>query len=371
MTADMGQPPDPASGLYRDLSGRLPEILATAADPPSEASEEIGRSREGRPIRAWRLGEGRRRVSLLGGCHADEPVGPHLLRKLVAWMAGLPAEDPVRRGFEWWILPHVNPDGEARNRAWYEAGPDGLSYRPVDFIRQVDREAPGDDVEFGFPRGAEDEEARPENRAAWRWWRDADGPFGLHASLHGMAVGAGPWFLVEPAWADRCGRLKDRCRGETRRLGYRLHDDPRKGEKGFRRLERGFSTRPDSRAMREHFLAEGDEETARLFRPSSMEVIRGLGGDPLTLVSEVPLFLAPMDTSAGDTGRRAAYAPWKERIGRWRRALETGEADPREIADRARRAGVEPMPVEDQMRLQWTLVAAGLEQVEAAGPSPE
>lgn len=364
--------------LYRRLRERLPELLSAPADPPAARAEVVGRSREDRPIRAWRLGEGPRRVSLLGGCHADEPVGPHLLRKLVAWLDGLEPGDLARSGFEWWVLPHVNPDGEARNRAWYREGRSELAYRLPAFVRHVDRERPGDDVEFGFPRGPEDRDARPENRAAWRWWRGADGPFLLHASLHGMAVGAGPWFLVEEAWADRCDPLIRRCRTETRRLGYRLHDDRRRGEKGFRRLERGFSTRPDSRAMREHFLEQGDEETARLFRPSSMETIRGLGGDPLTLVSEMPLFLAPAETMEGGSGEdggtersRAAYTPWKEKLVRWRRALEAGEARPDELASRAREAGVRPMPVDDQMRLQWTFVAAGLAQVEAAGLPPD
>lgn len=375
-----GVPGDPAADLHRRLVERLPDLLASPADPPAGGSEVLGTSREDRPIRAWRMGAGPRRVSLLAGCHADEPVGPHLLRKLVTLLADLPPRDPLLSGFEWWILPHLNPDGEARNRAWYDETRDGLDYGLVDFVRGVEREPPGPDVEFGFPRGEDDEGARPENRAARRWWARAEGSFDLHASLHGMAVGAGPWYLVEPAWADRCGRLMERCRRATERLGYRLHDDPRRGEKGFRRLARGFSTRPDSRAMREHFRARGEDATARLFRPSSMETIRSLGGDPLTLVSEMPLFLAPVDGGAdaedgGDAdrdregGRRAAYAGWKERLGRWRRALASGEADPSELAATARAAGVRAMPVEDQMRLQWAFVAAGLGQVEAA-PDP-
>lgn len=360
---------DAAAALHRRLLGRLPELLETPADPPEGAGERIGTSREGRPIRAWRIGRGPRRFSLIAGCHADEPVGPHLLRKMAALLDGLPADDGLRTAFEWWILPHANPDGEARNRGWYEETPEGLDYELVDFVRAVHREPPGEDVEFGFPRGADDDGARPENRAAWAWWREADGPFDLHASLHGMAVGAGPWHLLEPAWADRCDRLMDRCRRAADRLGYDLHDDPRRGEKGFRRLERGFSTRPDSEAMQEHFRARGDAATARLFRPTSMETIRSLGGDPLTLVSETPLFLAPVDPEEAPPGE-PAYGPWKERIARWRRALVSGEAGPGEVAAEAREAGVRPMPVEDQMRLQWSFLAAGAEQVEAERGPP-
>ena len=50
--------------------------------------------------------------------------------------------------------------------------------------------------------------------------------------------------------------------------------------------------------MRRHFLDRGDPETAAVFRPSSMEYVRSLGGDPLTFVSEMPLFLLPPPETA-------------------------------------------------------------------------
>ena len=87
--------------------------------------------------------------------------------------------------------------------------------------------------------------------------------------------------------------MRERLRRRVRELGYRLHDVDRGGEKGFHRIDEGFTTRPDSRAMAAHFEALGDPATAALFRPSSMEYVRSLGGDPLTLVSEMPLFLVP------------------------------------------------------------------------------
>lgn len=43
--------------------------------------------------------------------------------------------------------------------------------------------------------------------------------------------------------------------------------------------------------MRTFFHERGDDATAALSRPSSMEFVRGLGGDPFTFVSEMPLFL--------------------------------------------------------------------------------
>lgn len=362
MSPDAGASP---AGL---LAARLPEILAAPPLDPSDA-ERLGESRERRPIHGLRIGRGPLRVSLLAGCHADEPTGPRLLRRLAGHLRSVPPDDPLLRTCEWWILPHLNPDGAARNEAWQRPGAE--AYNPVEYLRHVVRERPGDDLEFGFPRGPDDEKARPENRAAYRWWRGADGPFHLHASLHGMGFGGGPWFLVEPAWAERCHRLIGRCIAETRALGYRLHDVDRRGEKGFHRLGPGFATRPDSRAMRAHFEGRGDFETAALFRPSSMETVRALGGDPLTLVSEMPLFVTP---GVGERVGRAdpAADAWRERIDAWRRTLAEadGEAAGGAEAERVRReaeeAGLRPMPVPDQMTLQWTLVTAGIDEADRA-----
>lgn len=342
------------------MQDRIHDILDTPI-PVVEPGAVIGRSREGRPIRALRAGRGPLAVSLIGGCHADEPVGPRFLRQLVAYLAALPPDDALLRRSTWWIAPHVNPDGEERNRAWH--GEADAAYDIVDYLRLVRREPPGDDMEFGFPRDGDDRSARPENRALNSWWRSAARPFALHATLHGMAFAAGPWFLIEEAWKNRCALLKRRCAARTAELGYVLHDVERLGEKGFVRLERGFTTRPDSGNMRKHFLALGDEETAARFRPSSMEAIRSLGGDAFTLVSEMPLFLTPgvgEDLGPPDPVAEA----WKRRIEGWRAALRAGaEADTvrREAAD----AGLRAMPVKDQMDLQWAMITAGIEQVEA------
>lgn len=322
---------------------------------------EIGRSRGGRPIEAFQFGRGKRRVSLLGGCHADEPVGPLFLRHLANWLGSLASGSPFLEHFEWWLIPHINPDGELRNRAWYSDSDEAFDVAL--YLAHVVRELPGDDIEFGFPDGVDDSEARPENRAAFDWWFTAEGPFDLHASLHGMGFAAGPWHLVEPAWVDRAEHLMESCREAVAARGYALHDVERHGDKGFRRLGPGFCTRPDSRSMREHFLARGDEQTAARFRPSSMETMRRLGGDPLTLVSEMPLFITPgVGVDLGPPDPMAVA--WKTRINGWRtRIVEGARADDRLDAVRsdAARAGLRPMRIRDQMALQWALITAGLD----------
>ena len=333
--------------------------------PPAAAvGIVIGLSRAGREIHAHRLGTGPRRVSLIAGCHADEPVGPAMLRRLASHLASRPADDPLLAGFTWFVVPHVNPDGESRNTAWSEhpvpatdhRGAPDLAYDLPLYLRRAVREPPGDDVEFGFPRSAADDGARPENRAV-AGFLAAGAPFALHASFHGIGFAPGPWFLIEPAWIDRTAPMRQALRERVRALGYRPFDVDRGGDKGFRRIDEGFTTRPDSRAMIAHFEARGDDATAALFRPSSMEFVRALGGDPFTLVSEMPLFLRPpLEREIGPAGEGEMRARLARLVG----------LEPEAARAEAARLGLRTMPLRDQMRLQLAFLDEALAAVQAA-----
>jgi hypothetical protein len=333
------------------------DAVLSAGPQECGPGEEIGRSREGRPIRGFRFGDGELAVSCIGGCHADEPVGPEMLDRLAGFLAGLSEcepENPLLRRFRWLLVPHVNPDGEEPNRPWAgDRRDDG--FRLERYAVETVRELPGDDVEFGFPRSVEDRDARPENRAVAAFLA-AGAPLALHITFHGMGFGHGPWFLLEPTWVERTRELRERLAARCADLGYPLHEVDRHGEKGFWRIGRGFTTRPDSRAMRDFFLARDEPETAARFRPSSMEHARSLGGDPLTAVSEMPLFLLPEEGALADPA-----LPRLERLGKIRAAI-------REHGDgAAEHLGVRPMPIADQMRLQLALLDEALRTVERFG----
>jgi len=330
----------------------IEEILAA----PRELGSPIGASREDRPVYGLAIGAGTVRISLIAGCHADEPVGPAMLERFAGWLASRPAEHPALRDVHWRIVAHANPDGEARNESWTTAtlpttdhiGAEDRGYDLAAYVQHVVRELPGDDVEFGFPRSDDDSGARPENRAIAAFLAGG-APLALHASFHGMGFALGPWFLLDPFWLERSRPLRQRLAARVTSLGYDLHEVDRGGEKGFWRIERGFSTRPDSRSMRDFFLARGDLAVADLFRPSSMEHVRGLGGDPFTMVSEMPLFLLPDEGPLADPA-----LPRRDRLHLLDSAVIA--LGPRAAAS----LGVLPMPIRDQMRLQLALLDEGL-----------
>ena len=350
---------------------RLPiESILSTGRRALPAAEILGRSREGREIFGYRLGNGPSHLSLIGGCHADEPVGPEMLEKLVVWLAAQKPDSPALAELSWLVVPHVNPDGRARNAVWsktlvptvdHQGVPD-WGYEVVAYSREAIRELPGADIEFCFPRSRDDSEARPENRAVVEFLEQA-APIHLHGSFHGMGFATGPWFLIEPSWIDRTATLRDALRHRVRAMGYRLFDVDRQGEKGFRRIDEGFSTRPDSKAMQSYFEETDDPKTASLFRPSSMEYVRSLGGDPLTLVSEMPLFLLPDEPETpvdvppfgtGTEGRKALHS-WLQQL------IASHGTDAARIQIES--LGIRPMPLRDQMRLQLEFLDEALKVV--------
>jgi protein MpaA len=86
-----------------------PHASAAAYDGPSAVVETrtIGRSVEGRPITAWRLGQpGKRRVVMISTMHGNEP---HTRWILEALRDGAPVNN-----LDLWVVPTYNPDGLAR-----------------------------------------------------------------------------------------------------------------------------------------------------------------------------------------------------------------------------------------------------------------
>jgi len=365
--------------LWNDFFSSLMDV-GEASHPVSGddlstfSAGKIGSSRSGHRISAWKIGEGPVHLSLIGGCHGDEPVGPALLRQLVLWLQHNPNSEWLKQ-FTWHIIPHMNPDAELINNSWWTSWMQKPSVSL--YLLHRFRETPGDDIEFGFPS------MRPENEFASNWWKSQDHPWHLHMSFHGMGFSGGPWFLIDKSFRDNMEILRNRCTAMVERKGYQLHDVQRNGEKGFERLGKGFCSRPDSREMRKHFLKVGDEATAQKFHLSSMEYIRTLDPQALTLVSEMPLFILPgVGKQLGPPDPQAQL--FSEKIATWESALLPYKASLKEESSRissakissdslntimeqidheASELKIKPMPLQDQWLFQWTLLGAGIETI--------
>ena len=327
---------------------------ACATNPDIAEFEIIGRSEEGRPIAGVTLGYGPQRVTLFAGAHADEPVGPETLRTLIVdglaargWGAAGGGLESLLEQFTLQIVPHINPDGEARNQGWIQAwDEDNLASSLRAYLRERKREAPGRDLEFGFPV------LRRENEAVNRFLFDGS-PIALHASLHGMGYSEGALLLIEKRWIDKeeTQALREGYELVASSLGLRLHDHDRGAEKGFQYAGPGFWTTPEGRAMQKHFLDLGDSETASQFRLSSMEQAIETGAiadsTPLCVVTELPLFqlAAEYDHQPGVPGLLLKFRDLQP-------ALLNAVASGDELAPLVEPLGMRMVPLRDAIRVQ-------------------
>lgn len=369
---DTGNPVAAAdTGFVTDatLPARLDALRRMAAHGGRRlAVERIGASRDGRDLWALEIGDGPEPVGITAGAHADEPTGPIAAFALAGWLLTAREAGPLLACHTFRICPQVNPDGAARNASWFSDPVDPLAY-----LRGVARELPGDDVEFGYPDpaaeagGGDDPGVRPENRAVAAFLARSRG-YAFHASLHSMATAEGAWFLIGREWAGRTAPLREALAGHAARLGFALHDVERHGEKGFTRIAPGFCTTPRSDAMRAHFLAEGDPAMAARFRLNSMEFVQRLGGDPLVMVSEIPLF--EIAGAAGRPDPPPAGATAHDRLraelpGARRALLEGDDAPARRLVEEHR---FRPVAVRPHVELQVRMVLEALAFLAARGP---
>ncbi|NND70420.1 MAG: peptidase M14 [Rhodothermales bacterium] len=304
----------------------------------------IGRSREGRTIDAYDFGSGPIHVSIISGSHADEPIGSETIRLLIETVlagGGLPGSHLEACTFH--VIPQINPDGEERNAEWMSNWPSVESY-----IQNVVRELPGDDIEFGYP------DMRPENAAAVSYWNSI-GTIDLHVSLHGMGYAEGVMLLIERHWTSRTQEIRDAYTRLAESMNLGLHTHNRKGEKGFFYIEDGYTTTPEGAAMRAHFSGLGETETASLFHSSSMEFMRTLSADPLSLVTEIPLFA--IRNSGSGTMIPENYVELKKHLPEWKAEIDAGQS----ITDRLSSFELRPVKIADAIALQLEAIELGIE----------
>ena len=339
---------------------------ACEANPDLATFETVGRSEESRPIAGVTLGYGPRLATLVAGAHADEPVGPETLRTFV--LEGLAArgwgadDDGLAEVFERWtfrVVPHLNPDGEARNWPWIERWDDRQPAESLGhFLRGRRREPPGRDLEFGYP------DLRPENRAATEFLFGS-GPVALHASLHGMAFSEGALLLIEKRWlnTDRDAGLRRSFERAARSAGLPLHDHERHDDKGFDYGGPGFWTTPEGARMRRHFVGAGDPETARQFRQSSMERAAETAPDapPLCVVTELPLFRLSAEPDR-QPGVPQALLAFRDALP----GLIEDAAEGRDLGPAVERFGITCPPLADQVGVHLATLDAALATVVAS-----
>ncbi|NEW38044.1 hypothetical protein GV794_11155 [Nocardia cyriacigeorgica] len=247
-----------------------------AARPDRVRLTDIGRSRNGEPIRAARIGTGEPHIIVLGNPHPNEPLGMatirHLVRRLVE-------DESAVLGASWHIVPCLDPDGTRLNEAWF-----GGPMTRTDVARGFYRPPSSQQPEWCFPvawRGTTIGTPLPETTALMTLI-DRTRP-ALIASLHNADFGGGFFYCSggdQSYWAALTGLLEAAqvpvYRGEP--------DAP-----GSRAVAPGVFRLPSFSTMAEA-LAAADADPATVLGGGGSLDYAGRYGTAV-LVSELPLWV--------------------------------------------------------------------------------
>mgnify|MGYP006966885631 CR=1 FL=1 len=212
----------------------------------------------------------------------------------------------------------------------------------------------GRGIRVGFGKAGA---ARPETKAAMALFEGQE-PYAAHFSLHGLGFAEGAWCLICKEWAEKAAVYMDSFAALCGKLDFPQHDIDRKGEKGFVRIGKGYTTTPHSEPMKQFFLDKNDPETEAKFKPTSMQFIQSLGGNPLCIVSELPLFhigvpspdldhLTTTEVKNALSEIRARHSPLTAR----------------HLDSMCEQYDVKPTPIDLQIRLQTGMIVLALQEV--------
>ncbi len=155
---------------------------------------EAGRTREGRPIYALRIGSGRKKALLFGCPHPNEPVGTLVLEYL-SWRLVRDQELREKLDYTWYIVKVADKDGLKLNEGWLK-GP----FTPLHYAKNYYRPAGNRQVEWTFPieyKTLKFNSPMPETLALMRIIREAKPDFIY--SLHNAGFGGVYYYLSEEA----------------------------------------------------------------------------------------------------------------------------------------------------------------------------
>lgn len=278
----------------RELAKKHPHIVKL---------KTIGASKNGAPIQALEIGEGRYRAVLFGFPHPEEPSGSLVLNYLSEKLA---ENEGLRKKFDytWHIVKCADPDGARLNEAWFK------KFSVKNFALNYFRPPSHKQVEWSFPvkyKSYEWNSPIPETKALMNLIDKTKPDF--ISSLH-MAGFGGVYFYVSENYPPLFEKFYDIVRAE----GLPLHlGEP---EVPYRvKLAEAVFRMPSFEDSYDYYMKQLGSIPEELKRGTSSYGYARNISNPFTLVNEVPFLFheKAADISLTEIGRKRSKL---EEIGR-------------------------------------------------------
>jgi len=256
----------------------------------------IGRSRQGDPIRALKIGSGPRQALLFAMPHPNEPIGSMMLEYLSHRLA---TDEALRQalGYTWYLVKCIDPDGTRLNEGWFK-GP----FSVENYARHYYRPPAHQQMAWTFPidyKTLHFDAPPPETQALMGLIEKVRPDFMY--SLHNSDFGGVYFYIWEAA-----PPLYEPFHKLVESLGLPLHQG--ESERPYE-IEFATAIYKDNSITAEYDYLEGRTGTdpAEIITGGtlSFEYARKFC-DPFTLICEAPYFYHPAigEASASDMSRR-------------------------------------------------------------------
>lgn len=154
----------------------------------------LGRSRQGDPIEALRIGRGPKTALVFAMPHPNEPIGSMMLEFLSERLA---EDDDMRQslGYTWYLIKCIDPDGSRLNEGWFK-GPFSIANYGRHFYRPPFHQQ----IEWTFPiqyKSLQFDDPLAETRALMALIQNIRPDFMY--SLHNSGFGGAYFFVSEAA----------------------------------------------------------------------------------------------------------------------------------------------------------------------------
>jgi hypothetical protein len=328
-----------ATSCRRRRIGRIEKILLARMRPflPDDFPGVLPRHTRRQAVAdAWLAATGPEEgpvISVLAGAHPDEPAGPVAAVELLRHWSTYPW------GKDWQLItvPMQDPSGVEAQRAWLTASIKPNQWQADDDLyrsHRLRRSLGIDDGEFAWPGAPWGGLQLPVTTAIDAYLRLLP-PALVHASLHGLGIAPGMWFLADRQTLS-LPVMWQRVQHWQRRYG--IFDDQRCGGqygKGFHRAGNGFSHLSTGLGMRWWQLAQQDAVVSSRGAGSSRIALadhevpmpgygsweaararnRARGAPaPYGLVTEFPLFLAKNPTGSLTASNDVMAVPLAQQV---------------------------------------------------------